>query len=242
MIDRISNLWQLVFILTGASIALLSWHSGEQITTSTTHYLRQCWLRSLSPYGDTGPNELIQQSSLGCGGKHTSVLKRVQGSISSNWLYSWSGEGTEKYVLCCTGPSFVPSLLCLTQHRIPNYDNRTSSTTRDQDWDFRRSAPVQSSVPTKRPPLDRRTSVKPDHPLQSQNLPPLRKPMFPPGKCEYEPKRRNIIEGVSQYMITCQGIGTETCKVDSVFPSDDLCFSTDTDTNCAVVYNLYLEV
>ena len=39
-----------------------------------------------------------------------------------------------------------------------------------------------------------------------------------------------------------KGIGTETCEVDNVFLTDDLWFGSDTYTNCAVLYKLYLDV
>ena len=38
-----------------------------------------------------------------------------------------------------------------------------------------------------------------------------------------------------------RGIGTETSEADYVFPPDDLRFGSDTDTNCVVVYELYLD-
>ena len=40
---------------------------------------------------------------------------------------------------------------------------------------------------------------------------------------------------------TGRGIGIETCEVDNMFPIDNLCFGSDTNTNCAVVYSLYLD-
>ena len=45
---------------------------------------------------------------------------------------------------------------------------------------------------------------------------------------------------------TGRGIGTETCKVEPVFPRDDFWFGSDTNTNYAVIYiyiyNLHLDV
>ena len=37
-------------------------------------------------------------------------------------------------------------------------------------------------------------------------------------------------------------IGTKTCEVDNVFSPDDLWFGSNTYTNWAVLYNLYLDV
>ena len=34
----------------------------------------------------------------------------------------------------------------------------------------------------------------------------------------------------------------ETCEVDNVVPPDDLWFSSDTNMNCAVIYDIYLDV
>ena len=39
-----------------------------------------------------------------------------------------------------------------------------------------------------------------------------------------------------------RGIGTETYEVDNVFHPDDLWFGSDTNTNCAVIHNGYLDV
>ena len=50
--------------------------------------------------------------------------------------------------------------------------------------------------------------------------------------------------GASTYVCplnTGRGIGTETFKADNVFRSDDIWFGSDADTNCAVVYDLYLD-
>ena len=35
------------------------------------------------------------------------------------------------------------------------------------------------------------------------------------------------------------GIGTDTCRVDDVFPPDDLRFGSDTYTKCALIYIYY---
>ena len=41
---------------------------------------------------------------------------------------------------------------------------------------------------------------------------------------------------------TGRGIGTDTCGMGDVFPTDDRWFGSETYTNCAVVCDLYLDV
>ena len=42
-------------------------------------------------------------------------------------------------------------------------------------------------------------------------------------------------------LITGRGTGTETCRIGSAFPSDDLWIGLDTCTNCTLVYDLILK-
>ena len=43
-------------------------------------------------------------------------------------------------------------------------------------------------------------------------------------------------------LMTGRGTVTETCGIGSVFPSDDLWIGLDTDTNCTLIYDLFLKV
>ena len=83
------------------------------------------------------------RSSLGCGGTRTSHLRNTSVcwrhnarrlSTSSEWSFTWNGEGTETHSWCCTVALYVPSLtmveLCMAQHQTPTYDNWTASITR----------------------------------------------------------------------------------------------------------------
>ena len=47
---------------------------------------------------------------------------------------------------------------------------------------------------------------------------------------------------VSFLLTTDRGISTETCGADDLFPPNELWFGSEIDTNCAVVYNLHLDV
>ena len=104
------------------------------------------------------------QSFLGCGGTSTSHLRSTSVcwrhsarrlSNSSEWPFTWNGEGTETHSWCCIVPLFVPSLtmvaLCMTQHQTPTYDNWTAFITLDWDWHWEHSAPTQCPACTQRP-------------------------------------------------------------------------------------------
>ena len=51
-----------------------------------------------------------------------------------------------------------------------------------------------------------------------------------------------VLSHLSAPLITGRGIGTETFGVGDVFSPDDVWFASDTYTNCALIYDLHLEV
>ena len=51
-----------------------------------------------------------------------------------------------------------------------------------------------------------------------------------------------IVVDIIMSIITGRRIGTKTCEMGNMFPPDALWFGSDTYTNLAVLYNLYLDV